>query len=60
VRSSVDVVNAIQTLYQVQSDYVSLALARAGNHLNLLLLVGTDGDDAMRQVQAQLTQGSAR
>lgn len=56
VRTSGDVLNAIQTLYQVQSDYVDLAVARASNHLALLMLLGTDGDEAMRQVQANLTQ----
>jgi protease secretion system outer membrane protein len=60
VRTSGDVLNAIQTLYQVQSDYVNLALNRASNHLSLLLLLGTDGDDAMRQVQATLDNGSLR
>jgi outer membrane protein TolC len=54
VRTSGDVLNAIQTLYQVQKDYVDLAVARASNHLSLLMLLGTDGDEAMSQVQAVL------
>lgn len=54
VRSSVDVLNAIQTLYTVQSDYVNLATSQAKNHLALLLLTGQTGTDAIAQIQANL------
>lgn len=54
VRSSVDVLNAIQTLYTVQSEYVNLATSQAQNHLSLLLLLGQDGVDAIAQIQANL------
>ena len=54
VRSSVDVLNAIQTLYTVQSEYVTLATTQATNHLSLLLLLGQDGNDAIAQIQASL------
>jgi protease secretion system outer membrane protein len=54
VRSSVDVLNAIQTLYTVQSEYVNLATTQAQNHLSLLLLLGQDGVDAIAQIQANL------
>ena len=54
VRSSVDVLNAIQTLYTVQSEYVTLATSQAQNHLTLLLLLGQDGTDAIAQIQANL------
>jgi outer membrane protein, protease secretion system len=54
VRSSVDVLNAIQTLYTVQSEYVALATARAQTQLALLTLLGTDGADALAQIQQSL------
>jgi len=40
VRSNVDVVNAIQTLFEVKNDYVQSATALALNYLNLLLIAG--------------------
>lgn len=54
VRSQTDVLNSIQTLYQVQQDYVQAVLQLAENQLNLLLMAAVPVDDAMAQVQAML------
>ena len=51
VRSQIDVLNSIQTLYQVQQDYVSAVLTLADNYLNLLLQAATPADDAVALVQ---------
>lgn len=51
VRTSVDVVNAIQTLYEFRNAYVVAAAGVAGNLLNLLLLAGTPPDEALAQTQ---------
>jgi protease secretion system outer membrane protein len=51
VRTSVDVVNAIQTRFEVQSAYVQSAAVIATNYLNLLLLAGEDPEDALAAVQ---------
>ena len=51
VRSQIDVLNSIQTLYQVQQDYVNSVLTLADNYLNLLLFAATPVDDAMLLVQ---------
>jgi protease secretion system outer membrane protein len=51
VRTSVDVVNAIQTLYEFRNAYVVAAAGVAGNLLNLLLVAGTPPDDALAQTQ---------
>lgn len=54
VRSQIDVLNSIQTLYQVEQDYVSSVLTLADNYLNLLLQAATPADEAMISVQAIL------
>jgi protease secretion system outer membrane protein len=51
VRTSVDVVNAIQTQFEVQNAYVQSATTLAQNYLNLLLLAGEDPEDALLAVQ---------
>lgn len=54
VRSQIDRLNSIQTLYQVQQDYVNAVLTLADNYLNLLLQSGTAVDTAVAQVQTVL------
>ena len=51
VRTSVDVVNAIQTVFEVKSTYVTSATTLALNYLNLLLLSGEDTETAMAETQ---------
>ncbi len=51
VRTSVDVVNAIQTQFEVQNAYVQSAATLAQNYLNLLLLAGEDPEDALAATQ---------
>ena len=51
VRTSVDVVNAIQTLYQVKSDYVGTTVQVSNNLLALLLLSGTPTEEALAITQ---------
>ena len=47
VRSAVDVLNAIQTLYQVKSDYAQQAASQAENLMSLMLLTATESRDAV-------------
>lgn len=54
VRTNVDVVNAIQTVFEVKNAYVNSATTLALNYLNLLLLSGEDAEDAMAATQAFL------
>lgn len=49
VRTAVDVLNAIQTVFQVKSEYVQLATTQAENILSLMLLAATDPADAVAQ-----------
>jgi protease secretion system outer membrane protein len=42
VRTAVDVINAIQTLFQMKTDYVSLATTQAENILGINLLTTID------------------
>jgi protease secretion system outer membrane protein len=51
VRTTIDVVNAIQTLYTVRSTYVTSATQVAVNLLTLLLVSGDDTADAMDVTQ---------
>lgn len=60
VRSQIDVLNSIQTLFQVQQDYVNTVLALSENYLNLLLQSATPTDQAMALVQALLLPAQAR
>jgi len=54
VRTAVDVLNAIQTVFQVKSEYVQLATTQAENILNLMLLAATDPADAVSQANRYL------
>jgi protease secretion system outer membrane protein len=54
VRSAVDVLNAIQTSFQVKSEYVQLATTQAENILSLMLLAATDPTDAVAQTHRYL------
>lgn len=51
VRTNVDVVNAIQTVFEVKNSYITSATTVALNYLNLLLLSGEDADSAMAATQ---------
>lgn len=51
VRTNVDVVNAIQTVYETKNTYVQAAVNVAINYLNMLLLAGEDPEDAMAATQ---------
>lgn len=57
VRSQIDVLNSIQTQFQVQQDYVSAVLTLAENYLNLQLQAATPTDQAMTLVQTVLFPG---
>lgn len=57
VRSQIDVLNSIQTLFQVQQEYVTAVLTLADNYFNLLLLAATPADDAVAMVQNVLFPG---
>ncbi len=54
VRSQIDVLNSIQTLFQVQQDFVTAVLSLADNYLNLLLQSATPLDEAMVLVEQAL------
>lgn len=54
VRTSVDVVNAIQTVFEVKNSYVTAATQLAINYLNVQLLAGVPTEEAMRATQAFL------
>lgn len=51
VRTSVDVVNAIQTQFEVQNTQVQSATKLALDYLNLLLLAGVTPEQALDEVQ---------
>lgn len=51
VRTSVDVVNAIQTQFEVQNTHVQAATKLALDYLNLLLLAGVPPENALEEVQ---------
>ena len=54
VRSQIDVLNSIQTQFQVQQDYVNAVLSLADNYLNLLLQSATPTTQAIQQLDAFL------
>ncbi|MEI9927216.1 MAG: TolC family protein [Sphingomonas sp.] len=54
VRTNVDVINAIQTRFEVENTQVQSAATLATNYLNLLLLAGVPPEDALGAVQAFL------
>ena len=51
VRTSVDVVNAIQTVFEVKNAYVQAATTLAINYLNLQLLAGIPPEDSLAATQ---------
>lgn len=51
IRNKLDVINAIQTLYQTKEDYVRSVLDLAGNILQLHLTLAVPVSDSMKQVQ---------
>lgn len=54
VRNKLDVINAIQTLYQTKEDYVRSILIMAGNLLQLQLTLAVPVSDSMKQLQEVL------
>lgn len=54
VKTSVDVINAIQTAYQVKSDYYTMATTQAENILSLILLAAIKPQDAVTQTYSYL------
>lgn len=54
VRSAVDVLNAIQTSFQVKSEYVTLATTQAENILSLILLAAVEPQDALTEAYKYL------
>jgi outer membrane protein TolC len=54
VKSTTDVLIAIQTLYQARNDYALSATNQATNYLNLLLVAAEEPDNAIAQTQAFL------
>ncbi len=54
VKSTTDVLIAIQTLYQARNDYAQSATNQATNYLNLLLVAAEDPDNAVVETQAFL------
>ena len=54
VRTSVDVVNAIQTMFEVKNAYVNAATTLALNYLNVQLLAGVPSEEALRATQTFL------
>lgn len=51
VRSQIDVLNSIQTLFQVQLDYINALVALTDNYLNLLLQSGLHSNQALVLVE---------
>lgn len=54
IRSSIDVVNAIQTVYQVTSEYTTMVLGQAESYLALLTSAQGTPADALQSAQAFL------
>jgi len=54
VRSTTDVLNSIQILFQTRNEYAIAVAAQAESYLNLLLVQNDDPAKAMKQVQAFL------
>ena len=51
VKSTTDVLIAIQTLFQARNDYAQAVTNQASNLLNILLLSGNDLNNAVFQVE---------
>ena len=54
VRTTIEVLNSIDTLYQTRNDYSTTAVNLGNSLLNLLLISGTPPADAIAQTQAFL------
>jgi len=54
VRTTVDVLNAIQTLATVRNDYVNTAATLAENYMSLLLRAGYTTDEAITRIERTL------
>lgn len=54
VKSTTDVLIAIQTLFQARNEYAISAIQLAGNLLNLLLIGAEDPDEAVKRTQTFL------
>jgi protease secretion system outer membrane protein len=54
VRTALDVINALQTVYQVKSEYVGLATAQSENILSLILLAATNPQDGVAETYRYL------
>ena len=57
VRSNLDVVNAIQTAFEVKNQYINSALVLADNYLNLQLTAGVPTSEAIANVEHFLFGG---
>lgn len=57
VRSNLDVVNAIQTAFEVKNQYINSALVLADNYLNLQLTAGVATTEAIANVERFLFGG---
>lgn len=51
VRTTIEVLNSIDTLYQARNDYATTALNLGNAYLNLLLISGEKPEDAIAQTQ---------
>lgn len=60
VRSNLDVVNAIQTSFEVKSQYVNSAMQLAENYLNLQLTAGISAAPAIASIQQFLFTGAQK
>jgi protease secretion system outer membrane protein len=54
VRTALDVINALQTVYQVKSEYVGLATAQSENILSLILLAAINPQDGVAETYRYL------
>ena len=54
VRTAVDVINALQTVYQVTSEYVGLVTAQSENILSLILLAAINPQDGVNETYRYL------
>lgn len=54
VRTALDVINALQTVYQVKSEYVGLATAQSENILGLILLAATNPQEGVAETYRYL------
>jgi len=54
VRTALDVINALQTVYQVKSEYVGLATAQSENILSLILLAAINPQDGVNETYRYL------